>query len=1026
MSHMPPEHSQAPDTSPYVSRNVTAVLGPTNTGKTHLAIERMLGHETGVIGLPLRLLAREVYDRVVKKVGADQVALITGEEKIKPSEPKYYVCTVEAMPQDLDLDFAAIDEVQLAADQDRGHTFTDRLLHTRGSHETLLLGSGTMRNVIAQALPGANFISRPRLSNLSYSGEKKVSRLPRRTAIVAFSASDVYAVAELIRRQRGGAAVVLGALSPRTRNAQVALYQSGDVDFIVATDAIGMGLNLDVNHVAFAGVRKFDGHSHRELSASEIGQIAGRAGRHLNDGTFGVTGDVPPFESELVQQLEEHEFEPVKLLQWRNRALDYSSIEALKTSLIQPPTKPFLARAALADDLIAREYVTRLAGLIDQVKGRDDVHLLWDVCQIPDYQKVGSSQHAELVASIFQFLREHNSRIPDDWFENQIKVADRTDGDIDTLATRIAHVRTWTFVANRSDWLSDPEHWQGRTREIEDRLSDALHEKLTQRFVDRKTSTLMKRLRDEEELEAKFEADGRISVEDHHVGRLSGFLFTPESHTDDLDGKAARHAAARVLEKELGMRARKLVAAKSDAFKLTPDAHIAWRDEPVARLEKSTDWLRPTIVPLVDDHLSGPDQEKVAKRLAVWWDELLGDKLKPLVDLSDQEQFSGLARGVAYQLYENFGALKRENVANDVKALDQTARGQLRKCGVRFGAFNIFIPALLKPAPSEAILTLWNLNGGASELTLEEGKTVHDYAPRAGLTSIPADAKLSDAFYRLCGFHLCGPRGVRIDMLERLADMIRPLIAYRDKPSSKADKAPQAAPAKPAGDKAEVEASAAPASDAAAAETAPEAASPTPPSATSGAVTESAEQAATPSKKSAEKPAGATGDGGFVAQPDMMSILGCSADELAAVLKSLGFRMEKRALAVEASAANENEPVGSSEAPDSEAAQEPNQEQGAAATADAEEAFEIIWRPKRRGPPRRHRGGSRSADSAGKRSSKGRKPTGGQGKPRGKPQQREQQRRWSSGGGKKAAKAVDPDNPFAALGALKDQLEKKP
>ncbi|HET9573154.1 MAG TPA: helicase-related protein, partial [Methyloceanibacter sp.] len=458
-------------------RGVTAVLGPTNTGKTHLAIERMLAHDVGIIGLPLRLLAREVYDKVVARVGPAQVALITGEEKIKPQRPRFYVCTVEAMPLDLEADFVAIDEIQLAADGERGHVFTDRLFHARGLSETLLLGAATMRDAIRELLPGANLVSRPRLSSLAYAGDKKITRLPRRSAIVAFSLNDVYAIAELVRRQRGGAAVVLGALSPRTRNAQVALYQNGDVDFLVATDAIGMGLNLDLDHVAFAGIRKFDGQNHRNLTAAELGQIAGRAGRHMNDGTFGVTGQVAPFESDLVDRLENHSFDPVGMLQWRNRKLDFSSLDRLKDSLRETPDHPRLSRSRLVDDVIALENVSRDADVGKMAIAPAAVALLWEMCQIPDYRKISAASHAELVATLYRFVMSDRGRIPADWFANQVAQADRTDGDLDTLSNRLAQIRTWTFVSHRMQWLDDPEHWQERTRAIEDTLSDALHER---------------------------------------------------------------------------------------------------------------------------------------------------------------------------------------------------------------------------------------------------------------------------------------------------------------------------------------------------------------------------------------------------------------------------------------------------------------------------------------------------------------------------------------------------------------------
>ncbi len=808
-------------------RHVTAVLGPTNTGKTHLAIERMLGHDSGMIGLPLRLLAREVYDKIAARVGADKVALVTGEEKIKPERAKYWVSTVEAMPRDVEVDFLAIDEIQLCADFERGHVFTDRLLHARGQKETLLLGAQTMRDAIQDLIPGANFISRPRLSKLSYAGEKKITRLPSRTAVIAFSANDVYAIAELVRRQRGGTAVVLGALSPRTRNAQVALYQSGDVDFIVATDAIGMGLNLDVDHVAFSALRKFDGHSHRNLTPSEIGQIAGRAGRHMNDGTFGVTGSADAPDSDTIERLETHTFDPVRVLQWRNRKLEFSTLSRLHESLRELPREPRLTRARMSDDVMALETLSNDREIADLATSPAAVTALWEVCQTPDYRKISSQNHAELVGTIYRYLMSSEGRVPEDWIAKQVAFADRTDGDIDTLANRIAHIRTWTFVANRANWLTDPAHWQGRTRQIEDALSDALHGCLTQRFVDKRTSALMKGMRDKEELNAVVSDDGAIHVEDHFVGRLKGFRFSPDTHADGgIHGKAARNAAAHVLSRELGLRARRVASAKPEAFKVARDGRVLWRDEEIARLEAGADPLKPGITLLSDEHLTGPDKEKVQARLDTFVTELVGDKLKSLVELGAASDITGLGRGIAFRLIENFGVLKRETVAEEIKSLDQNSRAQLRKYGVRFGAFNIYVPTLLKPAAAELAAALWALkNAGTSGLALD----ALPEPPRAGLTSVPADATIPEAFYRAYGFHVCGPRAVRFDILERLADQIRPLLAWRPNPQ---------APAMP--------------------------------------------------------PRGSTGDGAFTVTPDMMSILGCSPDELGNVLKSLGFRMERR------------------------------------------------------------------------------------------------------------------------------------
>src|SRR6476620_6718310 len=589
---------------------VTAVLGPTNTGKTHLAIERMLGHSSGMIGLPLRLLAREVYNKVADRVGAENVALITGEEKIKPQNPRYWVATVEAMPRDLDVAFVAIDEVQLGSDLDRGHVFTDRMLNRRGREETMVLGAATVRPMIERLLPGANIVQRPRLSTLIHTGDKKITRLPRRSAIVAFSADEVYAIAELIRRQRGGAAVVMGSLSPRTRNAQVELYQSGDVDYLIATDAIGMGLNLDVDHVAFASDRKFDGYQFRKLNPAELAQIAGRAGRAQRDGTFGTTGRCPSFEDDLGRALESHSFEPIKVLQWRNTDLEFVSIGALQASLAMTPTEAGLTRAPIAEDILVLEHAARDEEIRGMATSRSAVERLWEACQVPDYRKIAPATHAELAATLYGFLMRKGT-IPDDWFSSQVMQADRTDGDIDTLSNRIAHVRTWTFVANRPDWLADPEHWQAVTRSVEDRLSDALHERLTERFVDRRTSVLMRRLRENTTLETEIGKSGEVTVEGHVIGRLDGFMFAPDASGAGSEAKALNAAAQKALASEIENRATRLSQAANEQIVLANDGVVRWQGDAVGKLIAGDEVLRPRVRIIADDHLIGPARELV-------------------------------------------------------------------------------------------------------------------------------------------------------------------------------------------------------------------------------------------------------------------------------------------------------------------------------------------------------------------------------------------------------------------------------
>jgi ATP-dependent RNA helicase SUPV3L1/SUV3 len=756
---------------------VWALLGPTNTGKTHLAIERMLGHETGMIGLPLRLLAREVYDRVKGQAGAMNVALITGEEKIIPENPRYWVTTVESMPVGIPVDFMAIDEIQLCADPERGHVFTHRLMHARGELETMFLGSDTIRGRIKDLVKGCRFEQRPRFSELTYAGPKKITRLPRRSAVVAFSSDQVYAIAELIRRNRGGAAVVMGALSPRTRNAQVALYQSGDVDFIVATDAIGMGLNMDVDHVAFASLEKFDGRYHRALTPAEIGQIAGRAGRYMNDGTFGVTGQAPPMDEEQVEEVEDHRFEPVRMLMWRNNKLDFGSVGHLFDSLDMPPPAKGLMRARHATDAAALALMVRDPRVKPLAEGTGAVEKLWEVAQVPDFRKVMIDEHASLLANIYDHLMRSDGaspgRIPEDWFSTQTKRTDRTDGDIDTLASRLAHIRTWTYVANRADWLEDPVYWQGVTRAIEDRLSDALHERLTQQFIDRRTSVLLKRLQQREDLMASVSAEGEVMVEGEFVGRLAGLVFVPDPRAEGVDGKALRAAADKVVTGEIETRARRIAAAEDTAFELTEHGRIMWESAAIGRLIAGPDRLSPKVELTCGEELQAADRLTATQRLEKFVEAHIAKVVEPLIKLRDADDVTGLARGVAFRLVEALGAIRRDEAAEDITALEQPDRAMLRKYGVRFGAFSIFLPALLKPAPAHLILLLHAAHTA--------GNAVIDLPapPAPGLTSAAVEDKVPEFFYPALGFRVCGPRAVRLDMLERLADAIRPKIAAR-------------------------------------------------------------------------------------------------------------------------------------------------------------------------------------------------------------------------------------------------------
>ncbi len=757
-------------------RGVTAVLGPTNTGKTHITVERMLQYPSGIIGLPLRLLAREVYNKVVEKAGVGAVALITGEEKIKPRNPRYWISTVEAMPRDLSVDFVAVDEIQLAADLDRGHVFTDRLLNRRGREETWLIGASTIQPLIEKLLPGVPIVTRPRLSTLTFAGERRLSRLPPRSAIVAFSAEEVYAIAELIRRQRGGAAVVLGALSPRTRNAQVALYQSGEVDYIVATDAIGMGLNLDVDHIAFAGNRKFDGWQYRPLNNGEFGQIAGRAGRYIKDGAFGTTGRCPAFDLETAQAIETHRFDPLMMLQWRNSSLDFSSIESLQASLEMLPAEPGLTRAPTATDMVVLDLLSRDADVRRQSKTKADVQRLWEVCQVPDYRKVSPAAHADLALTLFGFV-VRAGRVPDEWFQRQLSQFDRTDGEIDTLSARIAQVRTFNFIANRPDWLRDPEHWQGVTRQVEDSLSDALHERLAHRFVDRRTSVLMRRLRENAMLEAEITGSGDVMVEGQHVGNLHGFRFTPDPQAGGDVARTLTAAAHQALASEIESRATRVSEAVDEAFVLANDGTIRWLGEPVGKLTSGEQILTPRVRVLADEQLTGPALELVQRRLDLWTAQHIKKLLGGLAELEAGEGLEGIGRGIAFQLGESLGVLERSKVATETKSLDQGARAALRKLGVRFGAYHLYLPQLLKPAPRALAAQLWALKHGGIEGVKGLDEVAH--LASTGRTSFAADKDTPKGLYLAAGFRVSGERAVRVDILERLADLIRPAIAYR-------------------------------------------------------------------------------------------------------------------------------------------------------------------------------------------------------------------------------------------------------
>ncbi len=746
---------------------VTAVLGPTNTGKTHLAIERMLAHRSGMIGLPLRLLAREVYDKIVRLRGLTEVALITGEERIVPAHPRFYVCTVEAMPVDIPVAFLAVDEIQLCADLERGHVFTDRLLHARGDEETMLLGAGTMRSVIKRFVPQTQFITRPRFSDLAYTGAKKLTRLPRRSAVVAFSAEDVYGLAELVRSQRGGAAVVMGALSPRTRNAQVALYQSGEVDFLIATDAIGMGINMDVDHVAFAATEKFDGMMVRPLRPEEMGQIAGRAGRFMNDGTFGVTSDAASLDADIVAQIENHRYDPVRVLQWRNSSLDFVSLDALLASLDEPPPVRGLMKARPASDHWTLATLARDEDMRARCTGPATVKLLWQACQLPDFRKLTSDEHTSLVGQIVRHLMDRGV-LPDAWLSHQIARLDIVEGDVDTLSARLAQIRTWTYAAHRPGWTGDPAYWQEMTRATDDRLSDALHEKLTQRFIDRRTSVLMRHLRDEEYLTLAIDESGAVAMGGEHVGKLEGFRFAPDPRAEGIHGRTLRAAALKGLEASMVERARALISASDDAIHLSEHGQLWWSGAAAGRLSAGAHPLSPAVAVMADDILRGDFRERVRARLEAWVHARIGLLLQPLValrkaaeDRNAAHPLPAVARGLAFQLGEALGHVDRRTASlpDDLRA----AAKALSPFGVRIGRHAVYLPLLLKPVPAGLAALLWAVHARLEPIPSP---------PPPGRTSVAYDEGVPTAFLAAASYRVVGQRAVRCDIVERIDNLL--------------------------------------------------------------------------------------------------------------------------------------------------------------------------------------------------------------------------------------------------------------
>jgi len=738
---------------------ITAVLGPTNTGKTHLAIDTMLSFDTGMIGFPLRLLAREVYDKIIKKISTDKVALITGEEKIIPSDAKYFLCTVESMPIDKHLDFVAVDEIQMCADHERGHIFTDRLLNMRGEKLTMLMGSNTIKTIISKLNGDIEFINRDRLSKLTYAGHKKISRINRKTAIIAFSSEEVYAIAELIRRQKGGAAIVMGSLSPKTRNAQVELYQSGDVDFLVATDAIGMGINMDLDYVFFSNLKKFDGKKLRKLNLSEIGQIAGRAGRYLNDGNFGITGDCKEITSEDVELLENHKFEEIRTLFWRNSELNFNNPLSLIKSLEEKPQIGWLRKINECEDEKALKYFLKDKSLINLEFNKKTLSLLWECCQIPDFVKKTYGNHYEVIGNVFKFLSSKKERITDQYMRLQLMKLDKLEGNVDSLSNRIANVRTWSYVSNKNNWVENQEYWIEKTKHLEDRLSDRLHEELTKTFIDKRASILARGLKQDMEFKTEILHNNSVMIDDQFIGKINGLKLELDLKKGALetDIKSLKKAARQTIGPELEKRIQIII--DTGLVELSDDFKIYWNDSPIAKLSSGNDYLNPNFELIIDETIEQNQKLKLTDFINKWIQNKINTVLKSLIDLKNLKEKNSSIKALAYQLYENNGVLKREQVSEYLKTLGQNERKILRELGVKFGRYHVFLYQLIKPEAVSLRTLLWK-NFHQKYYNLNP--------PTFGLNFLDDKESKDKNFMLLCGFEMFDTLFVRIDILERL------------------------------------------------------------------------------------------------------------------------------------------------------------------------------------------------------------------------------------------------------------------
>ena len=738
------------------SKKIIALLGPTNTGKTHDAIEKMLEFDSGIFGLPLRLLAREVYEKCINKIGANRVALITGEEKIIPNSADYFICTVESMPKDKNVDFVAIDEIQMCADKERGHIFTERLLYARGEKLTMFLGSQVMKNIIYDLVNDVEFIKKERFSNLSYSGYKKISRLDRKTAIIAFSIEEVYAIAELVRRQKGGAAVIMGSLSPKTRNSQVELYQSGDVDYLVATDAIGMGLNMDIDEIYFSNLKKFDGKKTRRLNLVEMSQIAGRAGRYKNNGSFGTTGDCETLNSDEIEKIENHSLPDTKMLYWRNGNLNFTTEEKLILSLEEKPTNKNLIRTNESVDEIALRFLLKKNK--ENIIYRNNLKLLWECCQIPDFEKKAYGQHINMVETVFKFLSLKKKRIPNEYMKTQLSGLEKQHGNIDVLANRISNVRTWSYVANKKDWVENADYWIQLTKSIEDNLSDRLHEELTKSFIDKKISILARGLKQDVVLETEVGEDHKVLIDKQYVGKLKGLKFIIDFTSKNLDAdlKSIKKAARKGVEEELIKRVRIITREKN--LSIDFGNKIVWQDNPIAKIKRGENYLTPEVEIIADDALPLEEKKELEQFLKHWVDSHINEVLSDLINLTKVKIENQYLRALAYQLYENNGVLKRKNIDDIIKLISKEERRKLWSMGIKIGRYHVFLPKMLKPKAVMLRTMLWKThNNILSNLDI----------PKFGLNFV-VNNNFNEKYLLLCGFERFKDYFIRIDILEKL------------------------------------------------------------------------------------------------------------------------------------------------------------------------------------------------------------------------------------------------------------------